>query len=474
MTLGLGTIALFVAAALMYSTILPARWRGWALLIISTAAIYVLQPASNIRFADFILPTVTVGLTVTAWIFTREQAFTREDGAALAVIAAVVIGLSFMRFVDADFRLTPSRPPDPFAVIVTLGVVSAVVASLTRLKVERRPLLTGLIVVIVALFIALKFEPLAVEISRVWRVQTGQDSALASSVDWSWLGFSYVAFRLIHTLRDRQMGVLPALTLREYVTYVLFFPAYVAGPIDRVERFVEDIRAQRGLEISDGLTRIIVGVAKKFIVADTLALGMALNPVNAAQADSTVGLWILLYGYALRLFFDFSGYSDIAIGVGILLGVRLPENFDRPYLKTSITSFWQSWHMTLSNWVRTYVFSPLSRTLLMRQPRPSPTLIVFVTQLVTMVTIGLWHGITMNFFIWGLWHGIGLFVHKQWSDRTRKWFKSLNEKPTQKRTWTTFAWLLTFHYVVLGWVWFALPEFEQAAQVFSRLFGLVR
>lgn len=479
MTLGLGTIALFVIVALLYCTILPTHWRGWTLLVASVAAIYMLQPASNVRFVDYILPTVTVVLTVTTWFFTRDKTveFGQENRTALVAIVVVVIGMSLMRFVDADYRLTPSRPPDPAVVAVGLALAGVVILSLSRVQIDHQRLL---ILLIIALFVALKAEPLATGISRVWRAQTGQDPSLASIVDLNWLGFSYVAFRLIHTLRDRQMGLLPALTLGEYTAYVLFFPAYVAGPIDRAERFVIDFRALPiiiGLDaarITNGLTRILIGLTKKFVIADALAQGLALNPVNAAQADSPTGLWILLYGYALRLFFDFSGYTDIAIGVGILFGVRLPENFDRPYLKTNITSFWQSWHKTLSDWVRTYVFSPLSRALLMRKPKPSPIFIVFVTQLVTMVTIGLWHGITVNFLIWGLWHGIALFVHKQWSDRTRKWYRGLSEKPTQKRIWTAFAWLLTFHYIVLGWVWFALPDFEQATDVFAKLFGLVR
>jgi D-alanyl-lipoteichoic acid acyltransferase DltB (MBOAT superfamily) len=127
--------------------------------------------------------------------------------------------------------------------------------------------------------------------------------------------------------------------------------------------------------------------------------------------------------------------------------------------------------MTLSSWARFYVFSPLSRWMLTRKPKPSPTMIVLAAQIATMVVIGLWHGVTLNFLIWGLWHGVGLFVHKQWSDRTRKWYRGLSEKPTQKRLWTALSWLITFHYVVLGWVWFALPDVSQSLHAFSILFG---
>jgi D-alanyl-lipoteichoic acid acyltransferase DltB (MBOAT superfamily) len=366
-------------------------------------------------------------------------------------------------------------------VVIGLALI-AVLVGMTQRCVPGRPgrnrLLVAALLLIMVLFISLKTEPLAAAISRIWRGLTRQDTSLAASLDLNWLGFSYIVFRLLHTVRDRQTGQLPALSLREYVIYVVFFPAIIAGPIDRAERFLQDARTLPSLVGLDatcwlaGLARITVGAFKKFIVADTLAQGMALTSLNAMQAESTLGLWALLYGYALRLFFDFSGYSDIAIGLAILLGVYLPENFNRPYLQTSLAAFWQSWHMTLSNWARFYLFSPLSRWLLTRQRKPAPTVIVLVSQLTTMIAIGLWHGVTLNFLIWGLWHGLGLFMHKQWSDRTRRWYRELNQRRGRKRAWIVFTWCITFHYVVLGWVWFALPEVGQSLRVFARLFGI--
>jgi alginate O-acetyltransferase complex protein AlgI len=482
----LNTILIFSIAALIYAALLPARWRGWVLLVGSVIAVYWLQPTLPVRFLDFILPTGTLVMAVAVWRFAGrppdddQPAFTREDRIALGLIAALVIGLAFMRFIQPEYRLTASRPPDPAQVILSLAVCGAVIGGgwlLLRGRDQWR-VLSGVILLILALFVALKTEPFAVALSATLRAQAGQDTALAAKIDLEWLGFSYVAFRLIHTLRDRQTGKLPALSLREFMTYVVFFPAFIAGPIDRAERFVQDLRAlpeMVGLDaarIVEGAGRIASGLVKKFLIADSLALGLALNATTADQAETTLGLWLLLYGYALRLFFDFSGYSDIAIGIGILFGIKLPENFNRPYLKSDIASFWQSWHITLSNWARFYVFSPLSRVLLTRQPKPSPTLVVLSTQLTTMIVIGLWHGVTWNFLIWGAWHGIGLFVHKQWSDRTRKWYLSLRDKPGQKRAWTLFSWFIAFHFVTLGWVWFALLEMGQSLRVFAGLFGL--
>jgi len=461
-------------------------WWAWALLLGSVLAIYWLQAPLAPRFADTLLPTITLALAVLGWLLTRptdretRQATWREDRLTLLLLFTLVVGMAFNRYLDAAYRLTASRPPSPLWAALALLLLAGLFLLIARLadRADPRRMLTGGILLIVLLFVALKTEVLATAVAHVWRTLTGQNPDLAAPTDLAWLGFSYVAFRLIHTLRDRQTGLLPNLSLREYVTYIIFAPAFIAGPIDRAERFVQDLRALPQLALLDaprigeaGL-RIATGLFKKLVIADSLAQGMSLTAVNATQVTSPLALWVLLYGYALRLYFDFAGYTDIAIGVGLLLGIRLPENFNRPYLKSNITSFWQSWHMTLSSWARFYVFTPLSRSLLRRKPRPSPTLIVFIAQIATMTTIGLWHGVTWTFFIWGLWHGIGLFIHKQWSDRTRVWYRGLTEKPGQKRAWTLFGWFVTLQFVVLGWVWFLLPDVATAVATLGKLFGI--
>src|SRR5690606_11628765 len=138
------------------------------------------------------------------------------------------------------------------------------------------------------IFIVLKTDIVAIRVSQVLRTGTGQDIAQAAAIDLNWLGFSYVAFRLIHTVRDRQSGLLPTLSLQEYVSYVVFFPSFIAGPIDRAERFTEDFRKLTEninfqAHYVEGFTRIGMGIFKKFVIADSLAQGMALDPTNATQ-----------------------------------------------------------------------------------------------------------------------------------------------------------------------------------------------
>ena len=440
MSFDLSTIALLIGLAFLYAAVVPPAWRRWCLLLLSLMALYWLQPRLPVRYGGFLLPLALLSLTIAIWYwFVRgdSERLSRSDGAALGLAVGVTLLLALNRYLSLPAAIYAVRPPGLELLVPGLLLLGLVVWAFGRLKSRWGDWgIPAGITFILLLFIIWKSAPLATAVSAVWRGLAGQHMSLAAPLDLAWLGFSYVAFRLIHTLRDKQLGNLPALGLADYLNYVIFFAALPAGPIDRAERFETDLIALPTLERWDarrfrlGLARIATGLAKKFVLADSLALGLALNPTNATQVTSTGGLWLLLYGYALRLYLDFSGYSDIAIGIGLLFGIRLPENFDWPYLQTNLTTFWQRWHITLSNWVRHYLFTPLSRSLLRRQPRPSPTLIVLVAQLATMIAIGLWHGLSWNFLVWGLWHGLGLFIHKQWSDRTRRWYRDL-----QATTW---------------------------------------
>ncbi|MEO0596931.1 MAG: MBOAT family O-acyltransferase, partial [Chloroflexota bacterium] len=386
MGLTLSTLAVFICIAILNALVIPRKWREWVLFVLSVVFVYSLQPDIFVRWLDFTFPTFTLGLIILCWYVTRssEQMFTQEDRISIAIAAVLIVALALFRYIPVEYDwLLASRPPPLWLVLSLLGMFGVLMSVSHR----KRSVLAILLIGIITIFVVLKTEFFATAVSASIRGFFSQDVSQAQAIDLNWLGFSYVAFRLLHMIRDRQVGVLPEIRLRDAVTYVAFFPSFTAGPIDRIERFQEDLRPGKEIDyakqFTTGLTRIAVGVAKKFIIADTLALGMSLNAITATQADSSIGMWILLYGYALRLYFDFSGYSDIAIGVGMLFGINLPENFARPYTRTSITAFWQSWHITLSDWVRTYIFSPLSRWLLKRRPKPSPMLIVLTTQVTT-------------------------------------------------------------------------------------------
>lgn len=471
----LAQIAVMLAAAALYLMILPARWRGWALMIGSVVAIYWLQPSLAIRWLDYALPTAILAIAMLGWYFTLAQDVKpkRADIAAFTVTILIVLTLSLTRYIDVPLQLT-TRPP-PLETVVAALAALLLGGVLLRRFLPPKALLWLAMIGLIVLFGVVKTPALAQEAARLLRLNAGQDSTLAAGSELAWLGFSYVAFRLIQTIRDRQSGILPTLSLSEYLTFIVFAPAFTAGPIARAENFTESFRALPGMtgrdaqRITVGLSRIAAGMFKKFVIADSLA-AFSLSPVLAEQAQTAGSLWVMLYAYGFRLFFDFSGYTDIAIGLGILFGILLPENFDRPYLKNNITTFWQSWHKSLSDWVRFYVYSPLSRSMLRRKPKPSNYVIIFISTAATMVVIGLWHEVAIPFLIWGVWHAGGLFTHKVWSDKTRAWYRGLTAG--RKQIWTAAGVLITLQFVMLGWVWFAMPTVNQALAVFAGLFGL--
>jgi len=153
-----------------------------------------------------------------------------------------------------------------------------------------------------------------------------------------------------------------------------------------------------------------------------------------------------------------------------MVGIRLPENFNAPYLRANLTQFWNNWHITLTMWFRAYFFNPLTRFLRMR--RLPVWLVIFITQFSTMVLIGAWHGLTVNFLVWGLWQGLGLFVHNRWSDAFRARFAEWASTSLRQNVLNVSGVFLTFHFVALGWVWFALPTPALAVQFFGRLLGI--
>lgn len=457
--------------------------RSPLLLIASIGVIYWLQPALPIRGLDFWLPTATLMLTVLGWVQTSkpEERSRRASLTAGSIIIGTVLLIALTRYLGSSGILTPSRPPQTLTVLLVLAVCAMLMIILMALgrfrSAPHRFMLTAAIALILLVFILLKLPQLTQLVSGTLRGLSGQPRELASALDLRWLGFSYIAFRLIHTLRDRQSGRLPAMTLGEYLTYILFFPAISAGPIDRSERFIRDLRqpfdsaADSANALGMGARRLLLGLFKKFVLADALAL-VALNAANASQVHSAGWMWVLLYAYTFQIFFDFSGYTDIAIGMAQLMGIRLPENFNTPYLKPNLTQFWNNWHMTLTQWFRVYFFNPLTRALRSGDKPLSIWMVILITQLATMLLIGLWHGITLNFVLWGVWHGLGLFVQNRWSDWSKPLSARILAKPALNRAVTVFTTLLTFQFVALGWVWFALPSVSLSAQVFARLFGM--
>jgi alginate O-acetyltransferase complex protein AlgI len=469
-------ILIVAAASLLWGLVMRERGRSYFLLIASVLVIFWLQPALPLRGFDFWIPIATLTITVFSWYITATEESRREkkNWITISILAGIALLLNLTRFLPFDSILTPSRPPQTLTLMLVLASSGIIFFLVTRLARFNATLLTISIIGLMAVFLALKIPALAYWVSYGIRSVTNQSLAEAKITDLRWLGFSYVAFRIIHTLRDRQMGRLPTVNLAEYVTYVIFFPAFSAGPIDRIERFIKDLR-KTSIVGNDELLiagqRFMIGLFKKFVVADALAL-IALNDTNAIQVHSTGWMWILLYAYAFQIYFDFSGYTDIAIGISKFLGIQLPENFSAPYQKPNLTQFWNNWHMTLTQWFRAYFFNPVTRWLRSwKKPMPAPVMIA-LTQIATMLLIGFWHGVTWNFALWGLWHGVGLFIHNRWSDMTKVRAGEWAITPFRKNILNISGVVITFNFVALGWIFFALSSTSTSMQVFLKLFGM--
>jgi D-alanyl-lipoteichoic acid acyltransferase DltB (MBOAT superfamily) len=365
-----------------------------------------------------------------------------------------------------------STTPQLMLTLIVLVLITIATLLLTFWQKSQRVFQIAALVIIVLVLVFLK-TPQLTSLALVYLSSAHGQNPDTANAALSWLGFSYLAFRLMHTIRDRQSGRLPAVTLAEYVNYVIFFPAFTAGPIDRLERFVKDLRIPLPMADEDWIdagTRLFVGLFKKFVVADLLAV-ISINDVLVPQVKGAGWMWLFLYAYTFRIYFDFSGYTDIAIGLGRLLGFRLPENFAAPYLKPNLTQFWNSWHMTLTQWFRSYFFNPLTRAL--RSGKHLPIwIIIFVTQISTMILIGLWHGVTINYVLWGAWHGMGLFIHNRWSEFIRGHLPGWAGSPRAQSVLNALGVFVTFNYVALGWLFFNLSTPAIAWQAMLKLFGM--
>lgn len=279
---------------------------------------------------------------------------------------------------------------------------------------------------------------------------------------WRWqhaflpLGISFFTFEFIHYARDRYKGRTEAGGFWEYFAFILFFPTMVAGPIKRYQDFLPSLRNPSrdwAHDFERGITRILCGLAKKFVVADFMtAFTEHLNPADISRAERWVlPFWLL--AYAVKIYFDFSAYSDIAIGSARLFGMKVAENFDWPYARSNITKFWSHWHMSLTKWLTDYVFIPLGGS------RVAPVR-VYANVLMTLLVSGLWHGAGLNFIVWGLWHGAALCVHR--------WWATGREAKPPTMLGRGLGWALTMTVVVLGWAWFTM-DLPTALLYFNRL-----
>jgi alginate O-acetyltransferase complex protein AlgI len=272
------------------------------------------------------------------------------------------------------------------------------------------------------------------------------------------LGISFFVFQKISYLIDLRRGDRHIYGFLDFCMFVTFFPQLIAGPLVRHNEIIHQFRAvprrpEMWENLSRGFVLFLIGVTKKVALADTLAMvadplfhQAMLTPLGAAQA------WTASAAYTLQIYFDFSGYSDMAIGLGLMFGLQLPLNFNAPYRAVSVQDFWRRWHMTLSRFLRDYLYIPLGGN------RASTARQAF-NVIATMLLGGLWHGANWTFVAWGGLHGCALAVNHVWAARGFRL-----PRPA--------AWLLTLLFVVFCWVLFRASSFVEAGQILAGMAGL--
>ena len=272
------------------------------------------------------------------------------------------------------------------------------------------------------------------------------------------VGISFYTFQSISYVVDVYKGrILPTRRWWDYLFFLSFFPALVAGPIVRADYFLPQLEknepATRDM-IWTGLWLIIIGIIKKAVVADYISQYNDLI-FNDPQLYTGVQTLMGVLGYTMQIYCDFSGYSDMAIGLALIMGFRLGINFNSPYQSRNLTEFWRRWHISLSSWLRDYLYIPLGGN-------RKGTIRTYVNNFLTMLIGGLWHGAAWKFIFWGAMHGVGLAVHKACQPILKKipdnWF-------------TIFiSWAVTFVYVSLLWVFFRAADFEQSVLIIKNIF----
>ena len=345
--------------------------------------------------------------------------------------------------------------------------------ALDRYRASGKRILTGALVFNLGCLCFFKYADFLVK--SIWPALKAGNSLLGSAVTMPDaaqplnillpLGISFFVFEFIHYLVDIYRGTKPLTNFWHFALFAAFFPSQIAGPIKRFQDFHDQLKLEAKFDkalFQQGLALVFIGLFKKMVLGDNLG-----HVVNAGfdhpLAMGTLDAWIAAVGFTIQIYIDFSGYTDIGRGSANLLGYRLPANFNWPFLAANLTEFWRRWHISLSTWLRDYLFIPMggSRVPVWKQKR---------NLFITMALGGLWHGADWHYVIWGMFHGAGLVVSKDWTDFAAG-------HPLLSRFRKHFLWhwsgvAFTFTFLIFACVLFRATSVPHALQVAARMFTL--
>jgi D-alanyl-lipoteichoic acid acyltransferase DltB (MBOAT superfamily) len=293
-----------------------------------------------------------------------------------------------------------------------------------------------------------------------WSRVTGR-----AAPEWHWtlpISLSFYVFQaLTYTIDLYRRDIKGTRSYLAHLAAVSFFPTTLAGPITRVSTLLDQFEKPRKLDPADGsraLFLIGMGLMKKLLVADYLAGNLINRVFDFPNLYTGAETLVAVYAYAIQIYYDFSGYTDMALGSALLLGIKLPANFNRPYAAENIADFWRRWHISLSNWLRDYLYFSLPGL------RSKWKVFTYTNLVITMVIGGLWHGPSWNFVIWGALHGVGLAFVRLW----QSW------QGSAKATgfWRYVNIFITFHFVTFAWIFFRASSFDNAILILARIGSL--
>jgi alginate O-acetyltransferase complex protein AlgI len=329
----------------------------------------------------------------------------------------------------------------------------------TERQAVRRLLVSASLGINIGLIVTCKYVPFLVGTWAHWI------KPAAATAGWVLpLGLSFYAFQsLTYTLDVYRRDAKPTNNYFAYLASASFFPTTLAGPITRIATLLPQWNKTGAVTSEEGgraLFLIGLGLAKKFMIADYLAANLVNRVFDLPTLYSGGDVLVAVYAYAFQLYYDFSGYTDIAIGSALLLGMRLPINFNAPYRAENISDFWRRWHISFSNWLRDYLYFSLPGL------RSKWKIFAYVNLVITMLIGGLWHGASWTFLTWGLLHGLGLAGFRAWQALG-------GSKKTVRPRWARVAGaLLTFHFVLLAWIFFRADSMGTAWQILGQIRSL--
>lgn len=280
------------------------------------------------------------------------------------------------------------------------------------------------------------------------------------------VGISFYTFQTISYTVDVYRGKLkPVKNIIDFGFYVSFFPQLIAGPIVRAAEFIPQLYQKFKLtkqEFGHAIFLILNGLVKKMLISDYISINFVDRIFESPLSFTGFENLMAVYGYSIQIYCDFSGYTDIAIGVALLLGFKLPVNFNSPYKALNITDFWRRWHISLSSWLRDYLYIPLGGN---RKGKAR----VYINLMITMILGGLWHGASLKFVIWGALHGLGLVIHKLWSKMNLSLSKYYTSRSSKNVFYRFISIFTTFHLVSFAWIFFRSKDMVNALDMISQI-----